>query len=133
MSIDRMLAKLLGNEPLEAEERLQIAAVLHDIGRPPETDETLVMAMEGPQPDPTDPDNPAHEDVNNRFREYAVGKSQGDAMVRIRVQCRRLGHLLVDLVPDHRERARALSALEDVMFNANAGIARRASYDDIDG
>lgn len=112
---------------------MQIAAVLHDIGRPPEKDhERGNKAMEGPQPDPDDPDNPAHDDVNNRFRAYPADEAQVNAMARVRVQCRRLGHMLVDLVPDHRERARALSALEDVMFNANAGIARRAefSFDD---
>jgi hypothetical protein len=58
------------------------------------------------------------------FRAHAVDPDQAASMADIRDESRKLAKLLVIEVPEGRELAQALSALELVMFHANAGIAR---------
>jgi len=44
---------------------------------------------------------------------------------RLRSQARELAHLINELVPDGREKATALTRLEEAIMHANAGIARQ--------
>ena len=48
----------------------------------------------------------------------------------LRENCLELANWLVDNIPDSRERAKALTRLEEVMFWGNAGIARILNYVD---
>jgi hypothetical protein len=63
-------------------------------------------------------------DIENRFNYHAPS---GDSVVRhemIRSDCRALAHRLNADLPASREKALALTKLEEAMFWANAAIAR---------
>lgn len=62
--------------------------------------------------------------IARNFTSYPVGDEQAGAMEDIREGCKVLA-MLIDLkCPNGREKSVALTHLEDVMFWANAGIAR---------
>jgi hypothetical protein len=65
-------------------------------------------------------------DINNRFDYHPASPERITAHEAIREACRDLAHRLDCDVPPSREKALALTHLEDVMFCANAGIARHA-------
>jgi hypothetical protein len=62
--------------------------------------------------------------VERNFTSYPVGDEQDKAMQDIREGCRVLGMLLDVKCPDSREKSLAVTNLEQVMFWANAAIAR---------
>lgn len=60
-------------------------------------------------------------------RDYTYHSPTDDvvpAYQEIRATAKRLAHRLVDLVPQGRELSKALTKLEEVVMDANAGIAR---------
>lgn len=64
--------------------------------------------------------------VANDFRAHSPKGSAVSQMDAMRNSCKELGAQIVNAVPAGREQATALTKLEEVMFWANAGIARNA-------
>lgn len=69
--------------------------------------------------------NPA--DIENRFAFHAATTDEKrDAHTSVRQACRALADKINDDVPDGREKSLAITNLEQVMFWANAALARPA-------
>lgn len=64
-----------------------------------------------------------NEDTENRFAHHAKSAEQISHQRDVRDECRRLAQVLSDL-PSGRERALAITKVEEAMFWANAAIAR---------
>ena len=65
-------------------------------------------------------------DIHNRFDFHpATTKEKQDAHGSIRQNCKRLAGFLNEVLPEGREKALAITKLEEVMFWANAAIARQ--------
>lgn len=64
-------------------------------------------------------------DLANRF-EYHPTATRDDVLAHeaVRARCRQLAEWLSTTIPEGREQALAITHLEDVMFWANAGLAR---------
>lgn len=71
-----------------------------------------------------DEEHPVHRRIENDFRYHAPRDDQLARYQRIREVARALAHELVDLTPPSREQSLALTKLEEVVFWANAAIAR---------
>lgn len=63
-------------------------------------------------------------DIITRFSYHPPTPEQIPVYDEIRSRVRTLAFYLVGVTPVSREQSRMLSALEDVMFNANAAVAR---------
>lgn len=64
-------------------------------------------------------------DVEHRFAFHAATtEEKRDEHTSVRKHCENLGQFLLLKLPDSRERALAMTKLEEVMFWANAAIAR---------
>ena len=63
--------------------------------------------------------------VEHRFSAHGVDEETHNAMAVVRGTFRRLVSLLGAVVPQSRERAVMLTKLEEAMFWANAGLARK--------
>lgn len=67
-------------------------------------------------------------DIRRRFEFHpATTKTKQNAHECIRESCKGLAEFLDETVPDSREKSLAITKLEEVMFWANAAIARRAT------
>ncbi|MBU5946820.1 hypothetical protein [Streptomyces sp. PAM3C] len=67
-------------------------------------------------------------DIEHWFAFHAAAtQEKRDAHTNVRQQCRLLADELNELLPDGREKSLALTKLEEVMFWANAAIARAGS------
>ena len=64
--------------------------------------------------------------VNNDFQYHAPHPDQIGAMVSLREAARKLALQIVESTPISREQSLALTHLEEAVFWANAGIARRS-------
>jgi hypothetical protein len=62
--------------------------------------------------------------IDRNYTSYPVGQEQDEKMEMVREACNLLGHTLNQACPDGREKSVALTKLEEVMFWANAAIAR---------
>lgn len=65
-----------------------------------------------------------NEEIDRRFQTHKPSYMDTSKMQDIRSQCRSTAELIEVAVPDGREKALALTKLEESMFWANAGIAR---------
>ena len=63
-------------------------------------------------------------DIDNRFSYHPPTPEKVTTHEQIRTECRDLAHRLDDLLPAGRDKALALTKLEEVMYAANAAIAR---------
>ncbi len=63
-------------------------------------------------------------DINNRFTYHAPTGAQPEQYDHIRSLARGVAHELHDLLPEGREKSLASTHLEEVVFWANASIAR---------
>lgn len=63
-------------------------------------------------------------DLVNRFRFHPATERTGPLHNSVREKCWDLAQELNSLVPEGREKALMVTKLEEVMFWANAGIAR---------
>lgn len=67
------------------------------------------------------------EDIEHRFAFHAATtQEKRDEHTSIRQACRRLADEMNDRLPEGREKALVVTKLEEVMFWANAAIARSA-------
>ena len=64
------------------------------------------------------------DDLKNRFTYHNVNKSQEDKMKQIRMNLLNIAVLINDISQDNREKSLAITALETVMFWANAAVSR---------
>lgn len=65
------------------------------------------------------------DDIAHRFAFHAATtQEKRDEHTSVRQNCARLAHFINQSVPDGREKALAITKLEEVMFWANAAIAR---------
>jgi hypothetical protein len=62
--------------------------------------------------------------LGNNFDHHSPKGQQGERYTEIRSRCKQLAHFLHFECPPSRERSVALTKLEEVMFWANASIAR---------
>ena len=70
-------------------------------------------------------------DINNRFDFHAAPTAEKKMEhTSIRVACKELAIKINSSVPDGREKATALTKIEEAMFWANAAIARDNSEED---
>jgi hypothetical protein len=67
---------------------------------------------------------PTNEQLNNRYCYHKPTDEQASVYGNIRSECLALAKLIVAVTPCSPEQARALNALDEVMFLANAAIAR---------
>lgn len=64
-------------------------------------------------------------DIEHRFAFHGANtQEKRDEHTSVRQQCRQLADALNDRLPDGREKSVAVTKLEEVMFWANAAIAR---------
>lgn len=64
-------------------------------------------------------------DIEHRFAFHAASRQEkADEHTSARQGCRQLADALNELLPDGREKALAITHLEETMFWANAAIAR---------
>lgn len=64
-------------------------------------------------------------DIEHRFAFHAATtQEKRDEHASVRQQCRRLADALNEALPEGREKAVAMTKLEEAMFWANAAIAR---------
>ena len=64
------------------------------------------------------------EQIEHCFASHVVNPEQVDGMDNIRTSCTVLGGVIDARCPDGREKSLALTKLEEVMFWADAAIAR---------
>lgn len=64
-------------------------------------------------------------DLENRFTYYAPKEGQPALYENIRAAAKTVAFLFAEQVPPSREQSLALTHLEEAVFWANAGIARR--------
>lgn len=65
------------------------------------------------------------EDIEHRFAFHAATtQEKRDEHTSVRQRCRQLADSLNEALPDGREKAVVMTKLEEVMFWANAAIAR---------
>lgn len=67
----------------------------------------------------------APDEINNRFSYHTPLPGQAEQYEEIRAAARDYAHMLNIAVPESREKSLALTALDEAVFWANAGIARR--------
>ncbi len=65
------------------------------------------------------------QELDNRFTYHAPKVGQPEIYTRLRDKAKELAVLLNEVCPESREKALAFTQLEDAVFWANAGIARR--------
>lgn len=64
-------------------------------------------------------------ELANRFSYHAPATAaRADEHKRVREACASFGHFLNSTLPEGREKSLAVTKLEEVMFWANAGLAR---------
>jgi hypothetical protein len=63
-------------------------------------------------------------DIENRFSYHAPKDGQPEIYTAIRKKAKEFAYLIFETVPDSREKALALTNLEQSVFWANAAIAR---------
>jgi hypothetical protein len=71
-----------------------------------------------------------HLDLENRFTFHPAKGDQPERYGAIRGMGRTLAHYLNEAVPESREKSLAITHLEEVVFWANAAIARNEVWSD---
>ena len=66
-------------------------------------------------------------EINHRFTYHAPKEGQPAKYTALRDAARSLALQISELVPESREQSLAITALEEAVFWANAGIARRTA------
>ena len=66
----------------------------------------------------------AHQQVDRNFSSHTPNAEQRELMSTVRAACCGTAHLIIDYVPEGRERAMALTKLEEACMHAIAGVVR---------
>lgn len=72
------------------------------------------------------------ERIENNFRNHTVTAEQAESLGLVRETCKDVAVMLIQHCPDSRELSLALTKLEEVMFWADAAIARTRSAEGVD-
>lgn len=72
---------------------------------------------------------PIRKRIENDFTYHTPPKDISAYFILIREKAKELAHLIVDTTPESRERATALTRLEECVMHANASIARQYPAD----
>lgn len=64
------------------------------------------------------------DDLENRFNYHKPDEAKAGVHEGVRGECKGLAYTLNELLPEGREKSLAITKLEEVMFWANAAIAR---------
>ena len=75
-------------------------------------------------------DDGTNAQIENNFTSHKLDYSDSSKCDNIRNELKTIASLITELVPDGREKTLALTKLEEVMFWANAGIARKGGLED---
>jgi len=67
------------------------------------------------------------DEIAHRFRHYTPDADRALLHTTVRAECSYLGYQLAETLPEGREKSLAVTALEEVMFWANAAIARQGT------
>lgn len=65
------------------------------------------------------------EDIENRFTFHPATLSTAHVHDKVRARCKSLAESLNEILPEGREKALAITKLEEAMFWSNAAIARQ--------
>ncbi len=68
--------------------------------------------------------NPAKERIENNFGFHPADEVAADKHDFVRDECKKLAYKLEEELPDSREKALAMTKLEEVMLWGNAAVAR---------
>lgn len=68
--------------------------------------------------------------IEKNFKQHSVEKAEGLLMDGLRLYCKNLAFDIDAVCPDSREKSLAMTKLEEVMFWANASIARNQKAED---
>lgn len=63
-------------------------------------------------------------EIDNRFMHHLPKADQAERYDKVREACKKVANLINKQCPDSREKSLAITKLEEVMFWANASIAR---------
>lgn len=66
----------------------------------------------------------AEEQIENNFKYHAATKDQSEKYIKLREKAKELAYMINELCPNSRERALAMTKLEESSMWANASIAR---------
>lgn len=69
------------------------------------------------------------EELDKRFNFHPATPTTGPKHDAVRRICRNMADILIELVPDGREQSLVVTHLEEVMYWANAGVARNPSIE----
>lgn len=65
-----------------------------------------------------------NEELENRYRQHVPKGEQEDRYALIRAKCLELAYLIEELTLKSKEQSTLLTNMDQVMYNANAAIAR---------
>lgn len=65
------------------------------------------------------------EDIENRFSFHPATLSTAHVHDKVRARCKSLAESLNEILPEGREKALAITHLEETMFWGNAAVARK--------
>lgn len=67
----------------------------------------------------------SRQEIDTRFTYHPPKGDQPEKYEQLRAKGKELAYLIDDLIPECREKALALTKLEECIMHANSGIARR--------
>lgn len=65
-----------------------------------------------------------NQDIENRFTYHPPKEGQPEKYTKLREKAKELAYMVDELCPNSREKSLALTKLEEMVFYANASIAR---------
>lgn len=68
------------------------------------------------------------QDLQNRTSHHQLSDAGADRVLQVRALALDAAQAVADLVPEGRERSLALTKIEEMLFWANAGIARAPDF-----
>jgi hypothetical protein len=74
-----------------------------------------------------------NKDLENRFTYHKPTEKQAEKYEMLRSMIKQAAYMVTDLVPEGREKALALTKLEEAVMWANAGIAREGGEQNVKG
>lgn len=65
-----------------------------------------------------------NQQIENNFKYHAPKEGQPEIYTQLREKAKELAYLIDEMVPNSREKALAMTKLEEAVMWANAGVAR---------